>query len=423
MKQSYQRKSPRDTRKLTSFFTKNLQLFLPFLELVERSSDLMGDVLDRVGQATIETMLELSASKIAGPAHQGKRGGPIRRHGRQAGVVSLSDRKLRVSKPRLRKNGGGEVEIPVYRALQSDEQLQRRVEELMMHGVSTRRYEEVIGELAGTVGVSKSSVSREFIESSARSMEKLAQRRFEDVDVLVIYLDGLQRGGHHVIGALGVDREGHKHVLGIEPGASENQAVVTRLLEGLVERGIDPQKRYLFVVDGAKALRSGIRRVFGSKQLVQRCRLHKMRNIASQLPKEVAKQVIAVMRAAFRCDAEEGIKRIQQQAAWLKGTHPSAANSLLEGLEELFTISKLGVSPSLLRCLATTNIIESPFGTIQLPMRRVGRWRNEDMLARWAASAFTAAEKRFRRIMGYKHVWQLEAVLRGNQVDEDERVA
>jgi len=418
MKISYQRTVPRDTRKLTQYFTKNLQLFLPFLELVERSSELMGDVLDRIGQATIETMLELSATKVAGPPHQGKQGGVVRRHGRQPGVVSLSDRKLRVSRPRLRENGGGEVQVPVYEALKSDQQLQQRVEELMMHGVSTRRYEEVIGELAGTVGVSKSSVSREFIEASARSMETLAERRFDEVDVLVIYIDGLQRGGRHVVGALGVDGEGHKHVLGVEPGASENSVVAIRLLEGLVERGVDPKKRYLFVIDGSKALRAAIRQVFGARQLVQRCRLHKIRNLTTELPKDEARQVVAVMRAAFRSTPSEGMKRFRQQAAWLKTTYPSAAASLLEGLEELFTVSGLGLSPSLTRCLSSTNIIESPLGTIQMPMKRVGRWRNEEMLARWSAAAFLAAEKRFRRVMGYRDLWQLEAVLRGKQAHE-----
>jgi len=404
-------------------FASHGEAFLPFLELIEESSSRVAEVLDVVSRASIEAILELSAEQVAGERHPGKRGGAIGWHGSQRGIVALSDRKIRVTKPRLRAKGRGEVAIPAYESLRTHPHLRKRIETLLMHGVSTRRYAEVIGEMAETVGVSKSSISREFLEASAESLEKLASRQLDALDLLVIYLDGVEFGGHHVIGALGVDTAGKKHVLGIAPGASENLEASVRLLESLVERGVDPKRRYLFVMDGAKALRSAVKQVFGKRQFVQRCRLHKIRNVVKELPKDLAPQVRAVMRAAFKLDPKEGMARLKQQVEWLKTEYPGAAASLLEGLEEMFTVAKLDVSPSLRRCLVSTNLIESPIGTIQYPMGRVTRWQGGEMVARWAASAFLAAEKRFRKILGYRDLWQLEATLRSKELDDQEMVA
>ena len=423
MKGSYHGKACRDTRHLSRFFATHGQLFLPFLDLIEQSSSMIGEVLEQVNGAFIEGLLELSAMQVAGPPHQGRGGGPIRRHGHQRGRVMLSDRQLRVRRPRLRRREGAEVSIPVYDALQDDRKFQERVEALMMRGVSTRDYATVISELAETAGVSKSNVSREFIESSARSLETLTARRWDEVDLLVIYLDGIRFGDHHVLAALGVDSEGRKHVLGLVEGASENAEATVRLLEDLVERGVDSQQKYLFVIDGSKALRSAIRRVFGSRQKVQRCRLHKIRNVRRELPDELADQVVAVMKAAFRLEPKEGKVKLEQQAKWLATEYPGAAASLREGIDELFTVNDLGLPPSLFRCLTTTNIIESPFGTLQKPMRRVTRWRDGQMVTRWAASSFLTAEKKFRRIMGYSDLWMLEVALERKEVNSEGKAA
>jgi transposase-like protein len=413
----------RETKELRKLFARRTDLFLPFLELIERSSSAITDVLESVNLAFVEALLELSATKVAGPAHQGRPGGPIRRHGHQGGVVVLGDRKLRVDRPRLRRRRGGEVEIPAYESLQSDTAFQQRVEELMMKGVSTRDYASVIEELAETAGVSKSSVSREFIEASARSLEELAGRSWEATELLVIYLDGIRYGDHHVIAALGIDADGRKHVLGIEPGASENLEACRRLLEGLVERGVPSSKRYLWVIDGSKALRGAIRSVFGEKQRVQRCRLHKIRNVRKELPDELGDQVVSVMRAAFRLGPKEGKAKLEKQAQWLQKEYPGAAASLREGIEELFTINELSLPSSLTRCLGTTNILESPFGTMQKPTRRVTRWRHGEMVIRWVASSFLAAEKTFRRMMGYRDLWILAAALERKEVVTKEKAA
>ena len=203
---------------------------------------------------------------MTGAPHPGKRGGEVRRHGSQGGRVTLKGRKLKVRKPRLRRRGqgrGGEVEVPAYAAMQADPGLGERMLDLLMRGVSTRNYAAVLPELAETVGVSKSAVSRESIEAAEAELRRLCERRFDDIDLLILYLDGLRFGAHHVIVAVGVDTRGQKHVLGLRSGATENATVVTALLEELVERGVRPGRRRLFVIDGSRALRAAIDRVYG----------------------------------------------------------------------------------------------------------------------------------------------------------------
>jgi putative transposase len=267
--------------------------------------------------------------------------------------------------------------------------------------------------MADTVGVSKSSVSRQMIEASEAEVEALLSRRFDEVKLVILYIDGMVFGDHIMIGAVGVDIDGNKHVLAIREGATENATVVKELLEDLVARGVKPEQKRLFVIDGSKALRTAINAVFGSHQPVQRCRAHKLRNVVDHLPKDQKDQVKSVLRAAWKMEAKAGMARLKKLAQWLEREYPSAAASLLEGLEECFTINRLDIPPSLHRCLATTNLIESPHSGVRMRTRRVCRWRDGGMVERWMASAFLATEKNFRKMMGYRDLWALEAILNG----------
>jgi len=407
-----------NTKKLAEFLSKNGQLLLPMVDLIEQCQLACDELIDVAGRATIRAVLELSAEQVAGPRQQGKRRcGDVGWHGQQSGRVRLSDRKLRVERPRLRRKGAGadkEVEIPAYAALQQEPRLGERMLEILMRGVSTRQYKGVISEMADTVGVSRSSVSREFVAASEAEVEALLSRRFDEQKLLVIYIDGIEFGDHVLIGAVGVDEEGHKHVLAIREGATENATVAKELLEELVERGVDPHRKRLFVIDGSKALRAAINAVFGIQHPVQRCRTHKLRNVMDHLPKDEQDQVRSVMKAAWRLEPQEGMARLEKLAEWLDQEHASAAASLREGMEECFTINRLEVPPSLHRCLATTNIIESPHAGVRMRTRRVSRWRDAKMVKRWAASAFLATEKNFRKIMGYRDLWALDAILNGS---------
>jgi len=397
-------------RKLTEFLSRNGQVLLPMVDLIEQSRLAIDELIDVAGRATIETVLQLSAEQVAGPRTPGQRRQEVLWHGSQAGRVCLKERKLGVSKPRLRQKGGGEVPIPAYAAMQ-DAGLGRRMLDVLLRGISTRQYEEVLPEMASTCGVSKSNVSREAAEAGEEALKELLERRFEELDLLVIYIDGMVFGEHHVISAVGVDAQGHKHVLGIQQGATENAAAVEDLLQQLVARGVKPDVKRLFVLDGAKALRTAIHRVFGPQHPVQRCRNHKIRNVVERLPEEHKDQVKAAMRASYRLEAKEGIARLKKLAEWLEQEQPAAAASLREGLEECFTINRLGVPSSLHRCLATTNLIESPQSGVRMRTRRVCRWRDAAMMQRWVAASFLATEKNFRRIMGWKDLWQLQALL------------
>jgi len=426
VKGSYQIASMKDRARIADYLSKEGQALLPLVGLVEEARLAVDELVEVVGRATIEAVLVLSAQGVAGPKHRGKATGGIRWHGRQCGRVCMSDRKLRVERPRLRRKGrgrGGEVGIPAYEAMVSNPRLGKRMMEVVLAGVSTRNYGRVIPEMAEAVGVTRSAVSRELVEASEEELRRLLDRRFDDVDLIVIYIDGMRFGEHHVVAAVGVDAEGRKHVLGLAEGATENAVVVRSLLEDLVERGVRPGRRRLFVIDGSKALRRAIDEVFGPHNPVQRCRRHKVRNVTDHLPRDLKAQVAATMRAAYRLPCEDGLARMKKQAEWLEVEYPSAAASLLEGLEETFTVNRLGLSALLRRSLSTTNIIENPNSVVRRATRRVSRWQSGKMVLRWAASAYLDAEKRFYRIMGYRDLWMLKALLDDEKLDAKREVA
>ena len=418
MKKPYQtirKQGKTNEQELASFLVKNGQALLPMVDLIEQCQLACDELIDVTGRATIQAVLQLSAMEAAGgPPQQGKRRTTdVVFYGRQRGQVFLSDRKLEVERPRLRKKGAvsEEVEVPAYAAMQNRGAMGARMLEILMRGVSTRNYKEVIPAMAETAGVSRSAVSRRVAEASEAEVEALLARRFDDLKLLVIYVDRLIFGDYTMIGAIGVDVEGNKHVLGIREGATENSTVITELLEDIVSRGIDPKRKMLFVIDGSKALRAAINAVFGTGQPVQRCRAHKLRNVLDYLPKEQRAQARSVLCAAWKLPAKEGMARVKKLAAWLDNSYPSAAAGLMEGLEECFTINRLDLPPSLHRCLATTNIIESPHAGVRIQTRRVTHWQNGKMVLRWMASAVVRTEKRFNKIMGHRDLWALEAIL------------
>jgi putative transposase len=330
---------------------------------------------------------------------------------------------VRLDKPRLRRRGGGsgaEVAVPAYAAMQSSAGLRERLMTILMRGVSGRDYQEVVPRMAQRCGVSKSAVSREFAQASAQALQRLCERHFDDKDLLVIYIDGKRFGGHQVIGAVGVDSEGYKHILGITEGATENAVVVKGLLEDLVERGVKPGRRRLFVIDGSKALRKAIDDVYGRDNPVQRCQVHKLKNVIGYLPKGRQRETAMTIRAAWKLDPKEGVTRLRQHADRLERSHPKAAASLREGLEETFTVNRLGLPKTLRHCLASTNLIESSLSGVEHRTGRVTRWRSGEMALRWAAAAALETERHFRKIMGHRELWMLKAALDEGQLTTEE---
>ena len=370
MKRTYEVRDRADKRAIREFLKREGQFLLPMLELVEQTEVAIDEVIQVMGRATIEAVLEMSAEGVAGVKQAGRSRAEDDTvwYGRQGGVVYLSDRKVRVERPRLRRRGageGGEVEVPAYAAMRRPGAVADRMLEVLMAGVSTRKYGRVIGEMADTV-----------------------------------------------------DSDGKKHVLGVREGASENAEVTSALLEDLVERGLDPGRRRLFVIDGSKALRKASEKVFGQRHPIQRCRNHKLRNVLGHLPKDQHPQVKAAFRAAMKLDAKQGEQKLEQLARWLERDHPSASASLREGLSEMFTINRLGLPPRLRKCLGSTNLIDSTHSGVRQKTRRVTNWKNGAMALRWAAASFVETQKSYRRIIGYDQLWMLRAHL-----DDHEPVA
>ena len=428
MSQTYQivtRAAKESAAVIEQFCKANGQILLPILDMIQSASQVVDGVVHEIGVKTLELILALSAEQVAGPHTPGKASGEVRHYGSQRGRVQLADRKVRVKRPRLRHKTEGEVAIPAYEVLRKNQAVSQYMLGALMRGISTREYHEVLPKMAESVGVSRSAVSRQAMEASVEQLKQLQERRWDRAEILVIYIDGQRFAEHHILSAVGVDLEGHKHVLGIASGATENAAAVKQLLTGLRDRGLPTDRKYLFIIDGSKALRTGIEEVFGHEQEVQRCRNHKLENVMNELPKEQQEQTRRLMRAAFKLSsAEEGEKRLEQIARQLEYDYSSAARSLREGMREMFTLQRLKIPAGLHKCLATTNLIESPHSGVRKRTRNVCRWRDADMAERWAASAWLLTEKHFRRIDGHQELWTLAALLgRDTSAEKKEKVA
>ena len=310
-----------------------------------------------------------------------------------------------MSKPRLRKRSGGEVEVPAYAAMQDDERLGARMLDILMKGVSTRNYAGVIGAMAGTVGVSKSAVSQETIEAAEKSIDEVLTRRLDELDLLVIYVDGLIFSDHVVLAAVGVDGQGNKHRAGPAACRHREHRRRRRLADRHSRAGRIRRKNRLACSMDRRPCRG--RCGGGGKVPVQRCRAHKLRNVVERLPKaERSGQSGDPGRLAAGSSRRTSAAKLAQ---WYEGDWPEAAASLREGMEECFTINRLGVPPSLHRCLATT-IVESPNAGVRRRTRRVTRWKDAAMVCRWATAAFLDTEKSSARSC-YKDLWMLDAIL------------
>jgi len=392
-------------------FATNPAAALPLLGLIGQAQLSIEDLLGRVSRELIEQLLLMSAQSVAGTKHPGRAVGQVRWHGSQCGQVSIGQAKLKVRRPRLR-DGTGEVEVPAYASLKGEQALQQRIADILICNVSTRKYARVVRKSADALGISKSAVSRQFVKQSAQALEQLMQRSFAELDLVAIFMDGIIVGGHHILAALGVDATGHKHLLGLASGSSENAKVVRDLLVRLREQGVDMGLERLWVIDGSKALRSAIQEVCGDSAKVQRCRIHKIRNVTQRLPKDRRDQVRWLMSAAFKLGAQGGRDKLKALSRDLLAQYPDAAASVLEGINEMFTITELGVTGELARTLATTNLIESPNSVVRRVSGRVSNYKDAHMAMRWTAAGFLEGEQSFRRIRGHAQLKTLITALR-----------
>src|SRR5450631_114602 len=371
------------------------------------------------GIGAMEQVLREDAQRLTGPRH-GRGGGRVgHRWGMTKGKIGFHGGNVAVQRPRVRSYSGHEVELPSWTAAQAEDWLGRWAMNLMLINVSTRKLKRAVrlpeGDLPAVMGdgTSKSAASRRFVALSAERMAEWMASDLSKLDLLVIQIDGLHIGNDLVlVAALGIDGEGNKHPLGLIEGATENATVVQALIDNLIERGLDPKVCRLFIVDGAKALTKVIRSTFGRQTPIQRCQVHKARNVIDRLPKPLHTSLRKALRQAWELDdADKAERLLRNLARRLEQQAPGVAGSILEGLDEIMTVNRLGLPAQLRRSLACTNSIENLMGTVRRVCRNVKRWRNARMALRWTAAGMMEAAKGFRRLKAYKHLPILKAAL------------
>ena len=403
------------------------------LSLVAMLRSELHELVVGAGMRVVAQLLEEERAVICGPRYQHLPLRTAHRTGHARGELVLGGRRVQVRRPRARTVGGEEVRLPSWEQWSQKDPLERRAVEQMVIGVATRKYArslEPAPEGLTTRGTSKSAVSRRFVARTRADLDGWMRRDLSQLDLAVLMIDGVHLAEHVVLIALGIDRDGTKHVLGMREGATENAVSCTELLTDMRERGLRTDRSLLVVIDGGKALRKAVRDVFGERALVQRCQVHKKRNVVEQLPEDMRRSVGAALSEAYRStDVKRARRLLQNCARQLQSEHPSAAASLREGLDETLTVMAMALPPALERTLATTNPIENLMNCVRRVSGRVKRWRGGGMILRWLGAAVAEAHRGFRRLKGHAGMPKLIAALRANDarlniaIDAQEKAA
>jgi putative transposase len=362
---------------------------------------------------------------VGSPWSRKETGSPLRRGGSTRTRLLLGGEPVVIERTRVRDTQAGrEQSLKTVNALASRDAFDQEVQALLVRGVSTREYDAALTTISDGLGLQRSAVSAAFRRASQKDLDALNGRSLEGRTFATIYIDGIHFAETVCLVVLGVSIDGTKQVLGIREGATENAEVVSDLLADLLERGLTLPKRCLFVLDGSKALSRAVRDTFGERALVQRCLVHKLRNVLSYLPPTWHEEARRKIRAAWGLTEHSKAKaELVKVVRWLRKISESAARSLEEGLEETLTVHRLQVTGTLRRTLQTTNPIESAFDTVAHNARRVKRWRNATMVLRWAATGLVKAEQRFRRVKGHASMTSLVQALDHDALSENKSVA
>jgi transposase-like protein len=369
------------------------------------------------GLAVMQAMFEAEIAGVAGPKGKHDPNRAAVRHGGGRGSVTLGGRRVAVDRPRARTLDGHEVPLSSYGHFAAEDLLSQVVMERMLAGVATRRHARTAEPVGTQVGeqaksTSRSAISRRFVRQTETALAELMSRDLSELDIKVLMLDGEHMADRCVVVALAITADGTKVPVGLWDGSTENKTVVRSLLADMVERGLAVDDGLLVVIDGAKALSAAVREVFGDKALIQRCTLHKRRNVADHLPDKDKAWVDAKLVKAFNHpDPQTGLRNAKHLAAQLDKSYPGAAASLREGLEEMFTVARLGIDGRLAKTLTTSNPVESMISIARATNRNVTRWRDGQMVLRWTAAGMLNAERSFRRIKGHKQMPQLITAL------------
>jgi putative transposase len=408
MKKRYQidkQRAAQQFRKQAGASQQQIQFALPLpeiLALIQRG--LMNLALVAFTQLA-EEMMRWEVHTLAGPKNQSAAGRDNMRWGSQLGYCVVGGQKVPLERPRVRDVRNREVPLGSYEMLQQASLMEESVWHKILHGLTTRRYSEVVRELEQAYGIEKSTVSEHFIEASRRRLEMVSGRPLDEHALCAMMIDGTCFEDQQVVVAIGLTLQGHKVVLGLHQGATENTTVVRHLVDDISQRGVDFQVPRLYVLDGGKALHAAVRKVAGKCAVIQRCQVHKIRNVVDHLTQEYQTAIRCKIRNAYcmreHADARRALDALLRE---LMDLNPSAARSLEEGLEETLTVHRLHLPSNLRRTLSSTNLIESAFSTVETVCRNVKRWQGGDQYLRWVASGLLWAESRWNRIHGYREL-------------------
>jgi len=408
MKKQYQIDKQRAVQQFRRFATEvnpNIQMVLPLAGIVSMLQEGVGNLIREAGLLLMMDVMEEEVQHVVGERYKQNPERQSSRWGKEQGYCVIDGQKVPIARTRVRSQAGGEVKLGSYEMFQRSSPLQAAVWDKMMRGLSTRNYGPVVKDFEKAYGLEKSTVSENFIEASREKLKALMERPLGELKLCAVLIDGTPFKDRQMIVALGIGCDGRKTVLGLREGATENAAVVNSLLSELLERGLDFTTPRLYILDGGKALSSAVKRHAGEAGFIQRCQVHKKRNVVDHLPEEYKADVKRKLQNAYAMveygDAKKALDTLHRE---LMHINPSAARSLEEGMEETLTVHKLRIPEQLRKTLSSTNVIESAFSIVETACRNVKRWRAGDHIERWIASGLLVAERQFRKVIGYREI-------------------
>jgi transposase-like protein len=408
MKKPYQIESQRAIKQLAEMAAEGnpaVQMVLPLAEMIGWLRKGVGELIRQAGLQLMDLMMQEEVRALAGEPYQRHAERTATRWGSEHGYCVVMGQKVPIQRPRVRNADDKEVRLGSYEMFHRGEPLTETVWEKLMLGLSTRKYGDAVREFTEAYGLEKSAISEHFIEASRAKLKELMERRLDKVRLCALMIDATPFQGQQMVVALGIAEDGRKTILGIRQGATENATVTGELLSELVERGLDFSQPRLYILDGGKALSAAVKKHAGESAAIQRCQVHKRRNVLDHLTDEQRPLAAKQLNAAYALEDYDAAKKaLEQLHRELMDLNPSAARSLAEGMEETLTVHRLHLPMQLRKTMASTNVIESAFSIVEQVCKNVKRWHGGDQRERWVGSGLLVAEKQFRRIQGYKQI-------------------
>ena len=408
MKKPYQIESQRAVKQLEAMAADGnpaVQMVLPMAEMVGWLRQGVGELIRQAGLRLMDLLMQEEVRELVGERSQRQAERTANRWGSERGYCIVMGQKVPVERPRVRSTDDQEVRLGSYELFHRGEPLTETVWEKLMLGLSTRKYGQAVREFTEAYGLEKSAVSEHFIEASRKKLREMMERRLDKTRLCALLIDATPFAGQQLVVAMGISQDGRKMILGLRQGATENATVVGELLGDLVNRGLDFTEPRLYILDGGKALTAALKKHAGESAAIQRCQVHKRRNVLDHLTDEQRPALAKKLNAAYALEdhaaAKQALNALHRE---LMDLNPSAARSLGEGMEETLTVHRLHVPMQLRKTLASTNVIESAFSIVEQVCKNVKRWHGGDQRERWVGSGLLVAQKQFRKVTGHKQI-------------------